>query len=166
MKKEIIVDVTIGIMLTLYLIIVGTIIAVSKNKEVIQYYSYNAENIKNSYIENTESEYYINNAQDLWEFANKVNNGNTFEGITVYLTTDINLECNQNKQWIPIGACYVEGGNNADDTKEKDPFAGTFEGNDYSISGLYIDSESNYVGLFGYNQGTIQNLKLWYILKV
>ena len=50
MKKEIIVDVTIGIMLTLYLIIGGTIIAVSKNKEVIQYYSYNAENIKNSYI--------------------------------------------------------------------------------------------------------------------
>lgn len=100
MRKKIIVEVTIGIMITLGLIIGGTIIAISKNKGVIHHYSYNAENIKNNYIENTESEYYINNAQDLWEFADKVNNGNTFEGVTVYLTADINLECTQNNQWI------------------------------------------------------------------
>lgn len=102
MRKKIILDVIISIILTLGLIIIGTIIAISKNKGIIQNYSYNAENIKNSYIENTESEYYINNAQDLWEFADKVNNGNTFEGVTVYLTADINLECTQNNQWIPI----------------------------------------------------------------
>ena len=110
--------------------------------------------------ENESEAYYINTAQDLWDFATEVNGGNTFEGVTVYLTADIDLRCSENNQWVPIGACYVDGGNIADTTDEKDPFGGVFEGNNHTISGVYIDSESNYVGFFGYNQGTIKNLIL------
>ena len=38
-------------------------------------------------ISNAEDDtaYYINTAEDLWKFAEEVNDGNKFEGITVYL---------------------------------------------------------------------------------
>ena len=39
-------------------------------------------------------------------------------------------------------------------------FAGIFEGNGYNIRGLYIDSENNYQGLFGYSSGTIKKLTI------
>ena len=103
-------------------------------------------------------EYYINNEQDLWNFSEMVNNGDTFEETTVYLNVDIDLKCNENKQWIPIGNCNAESGNNAETTTDKNPFGGIFEGNNHNISGIYIDSEENYRGVFGYNQGTIKNV--------
>lgn len=108
----------------------------------------------------TETKYYINNEQELWNFATKVNGGDTFAGITVYLTKDIKLNCSQTKQWTPIGNCNVNNGNLAQNTTNKKAFAGIFDGNGYTISGVYIDSSKNYVALFGYNEGTIQNLKL------
>ena len=41
------------------------------------------------------------------------------------------------------------------------PFKGTFDGNYHKISNLKIESESQYVGMFGYvNGGTIENLTL------
>lgn len=106
------------------------------------------------------TEYYINTAQDLWDFAAEVNNGNTFEGVTVYLMANIDLECDENNQWIPIGNCSVDAGNQADTTSDKNPFSGIFEGNNHTISRIYIDKEQNYMGLFGYNQGTIKNVIL------
>ena len=39
-------------------------------------------------------------------------------------------------------------------------FAGIFNGNDYWIRGIYIESEKRYQGLFGFQTGTIQNLNL------
>ena len=39
-------------------------------------------------------------------------------------------------------------------------FAGIFDGNGYSIRGLYINSDENYQGLFGYSTGTIKNLTI------
>jgi len=45
--------------------------------------------------------------------------------------------------WIPIG-------------KTNTPFQGTFDGADFTISGLYIDRQNiQYVGLFGYLSGTV-----------
>ncbi len=108
----------------------------------------------------TETKYYINNEQELKEFAEDVNNGNTYEGSIVYLTKDIKLTCNETNQWIPIGSCNVDNGNFAQNTADKKVFAGIFDGKGYTISGIYIDSNQNYVGLFGYNEGTIKNLKL------
>lgn len=52
------------------------------------------------------------------------------------------------EQWTPIG------------TSEKS-FTGIFDGNGYKISGLYInDASLGYQGLFGYNNGTIQNITM------
>ena len=48
--------------------------------------------------------------------------------------------------WIPIG-------NNS-----SNPFNGTFDGQGHIISGIYINSENDYQGLFGYNNGTIKNV--------
>ena len=90
---------------------------------------------------------YINTAQDLWDFAEEVNNGNTYEGITVYLTADIDLGCSADNQWIPIGDYSSNTAN---------VFKGTFDGQDHKISGIYIDTDNRYQGLFGNNDGTIK----------
>ena len=105
----------------------------------------------------TTEEYNIGTAQELWDFAAEVNGGNTFSGITVNLTADINLGCDENNQWIPIG--YKE-----DQSVLNSPsiyFAGTFEGNNHYIEGVYIDTEKDVQGLFGLvNGGTVQNLTI------
>ena len=49
--------------------------------------------------------------------------------------------------WIPIGT-------------SKGVFSGIFEGNNYQISNLYINSSSSYLGLFKTVNGIIQNLRL------
>ena len=47
--------------------------------------------------------------------------------------------------WIPIG-------------NDDRPYTGSFNGQGHTISGLYVDrSESWYIGLFGYSNGTIKN---------
>lgn len=48
--------------------------------------------------------------------------------------------------WTPIG------------TSSSTPFSGTFDGNSKMVSGLYINSKSECQGLFGYINGTINNL--------
>jgi hypothetical protein len=57
---------------------------------------------------------------------------------------DIDLESNE---WTPIGT----------DTA---PFTGTLDGKDFTINNLKITTSQVYVGLIGYNEGTIINLKL------
>ena len=42
--------------------------------------------------------------------------------------------------------------------EELTPFRGTFDGGNYTISGLKLKSDSLYVGLFGINRGTIRRL--------
>ncbi|MBQ4260080.1 MAG: bacterial Ig-like domain-containing protein [Lachnospiraceae bacterium] len=49
-------------------------------------------------------------------------------------------------QWSPIGKEY------------SNPFWGQFNGNGHTISGVYIDSQNNYEGLFGYSRGAIRNI--------
>ena len=49
------------------------------------------------------------------------------------------------QEWTPIG------------TNSK-PYTGTFNGDGHTISGLYIDSDTDYQGLFGYVSGTVQDL--------
>ena len=68
------------------------------------------------------------------------------------LTTDISLSavCSEGREnWIPIGN-YSE--------NEAFVFKGKFDGNGHTISGLYIDSELAYQGLFGMHEGVIFNL--------
>lgn len=96
--------------------------------------------------------YRISTGAELAWLAAQVNDGNDFSTKTVTLTNNIDLN---NKAWTPIG--------NSDSV-----FAGTFDGNGHTISGLYINITGSYYpakkgrlyqGLFGcVEDGTVQNL--------
>ena len=108
--------------------------------------------------------YTITTPEQLAGLAQLVNEGNTFEGKTITLANDIvlnegvlkeNGELNGGgsnfKQWTPIG----KGFNNQ--------FNGTFDGQGYTISGIYINNENaDNQGLFGYvdNKGEITNVRV------
>lgn len=73
------------------------------------------------------------NKDDMESFRSKVNDeGRTFEGRTARVMADIDLEGSSTNQWTPIA----------------DKFRGTFEGNEHTISNLFIQSNSPNVGLF------------------
>ena len=91
-----------------------------------------------------EGEYVITSLATMKSFRDKVNKGYTFEGETVKLCADIDLN---NEHWIPVG--YWE------------TFNGTFDGNNKTVSNLKHHGESDdcYIGLFGYaNNATFKNL--------
>ncbi len=88
----------------------------------------------------------ISTKEQLEAFRDSVNSGESYEGKTVKLTADINLNGSESSQWTPIGS-----GVNL--------FKGTFDGNNRSISGLYMNNVLNEnQGLFSNNSGTIKNL--------
>ena len=89
---------------------------------------------------------YIESVNNLIDFSGEVNRGVSFKDITVELTTDIDLGCDESNQWTPIG-------------NMSNPFDGTFNGGGHTISGIYIknDNHSN-SALFGYNSGMIKNV--------
>lgn len=59
-----------------------------------------------------------------------------------------NTNFNGGKGWRPIGKLYY-------------PFLGVFDGNGYTINGIYInDNTLEYAGLFGYLSGTVKNLNI------
>ncbi len=60
------------------------------------------------------------------------------------LVTDLDLE---NEEWTPIG-------------NATNPFTGVFDGNGHTISNLKISTQTQYIGMFGYNKGTIKDLTL------
>lgn len=101
------------------------------------------------------SVYKVKTKEDLIKIRdNIVNNGfYDLSNSVIELENDIDLGGTYNETtqewkgdtWIPLG------------TKDY-PFAGEFEGNGYKITGLYINSDTDYQGLIGYNIGTIQNL--------
>ena len=101
--------------------------------------------------------YQIGNAAALAEFRDKVNRGET--DAYAVLTADIDLSeiCSEEKDtsWTPIGNAQHASGNT---------YKGSFDGQGYSVNGLYIDS-TDYVGLFGYvgsntGGGTVKNLRV------
>ena len=77
----------------------------------------------------------------------------TFSGSTIKMLNDIDFENGNNKEnfskkFIPIG-------------NQTNSFQGTFDGNNNTITGLYIDQTTWYVGLFGYvSNAEIKNLKM------
>ena len=97
------------------------------------------------YGSGTESDIYlISSANELYALSQT----NSDWGKNFKLTQDIDLStvCYEGKSWMPIG----------NDTNK---FTGTFDGDDHTISGLYIDSTEGWQGLFGYvENGTIKNL--------
>ena len=83
--------------------------------------------------------------EDMIEFRNTVNAGYNYEGKTVYLMNDIDLQGNEENKWTPIG------------TSSK-YFSGVFDGKENTVNNLYINASSNCQGLFGVNYGTIKNV--------
>lgn len=96
------------------------------------------------YTEVSEGNYTVNNEKGLKNLAELVNNGAT--DINITLNTDLNLT---NIEWTPIGT-------------ESQPYTGTFDGNNYTITGLTVNQTRNYVGLIGCigSDGTVKNVKL------
>lgn len=94
----------------------------------------------------------ISTIAELEAFRDSVNEGNTYEGQYVSLTADIDLDGSEDNQWTPIGY-FIELSNNR-------PFSGVFDGGGHTISGLYINNNNSYQGLFGYITGTIKNLSI------
>ena len=113
--------------------------------------------------QNSSDGYYeIYDQWQLYWFAKKVRDGNP--GISARLMDDITLnegvltngELNTGANftsWTPIGT-------------SSQPFTGTFDGKGHTISGLYIDGNTNYVGLFGHVgkdgtvKGTVKNVNI------
>ena len=105
----------------------------------------------------------INTADEFAAFAAAVNAGNTFEGITVKLAKDIDLD---NIEWTPIG--YGSYSNTTNTIKNGGKvFAGIFDGQNKTVYNLKITTfvgggteagTAAGVGLFGNNLGTIKNL--------
>ena len=80
--------------------------------------------------------YQISTAEELAWFSYAVNSGSP--SIKGLLLSDIYLNNSGStvNKWTPIGT-------------EANPFSGTFDGNGFTIHGMYINSQDNYVGLFG-----------------
>ena len=96
----------------------------------------------------------ISTAAQLAGLGQIVNSGTDFCGKTILLKNSIDLSnyaegWNDGKGWIPIG-------------QENTPFKGEFNGNNKTITGLYINNnELDYTGLFGIiDGGKVNNLGL------
>ena len=112
-----------------------------------------------------EKPYTISTAQELANFAYYVNNhttGAAYKNKYVELTADIILNdwvINENgsintsaQEWVPIGEYGI---------LFNDSFEGIFDGNGYTISGVYVNTEYSYNGLFGdLKHGSIKNLNV------
>ncbi len=95
--------------------------------------------------------YIIKTAEQLALLAERVNGGKTYQGKYFQLVADLDLS---GSEWNPIGIGERETGGG---TVTK-PFAGTFDGNKYKISGLTLTAGLDGQGLFGCSSGTIRNL--------
>jgi hypothetical protein len=118
----------------------------------------------------SQTEFVITTAEALAGLAKLVNDGNDFTGKTIKLGANIMLNDTANWQnwasnppaneWISIGAYFY-------DEKIKDYdnkiFKGIFDGNDFIVSGIYINGNLGYYGLFGYvsSGGIIKNLGVY-----
>ncbi len=107
--------------------IVGDIDAKVENKGTITAaQETNGTVINNDTIVKTNNNITIGDYAELVAFRDQVNSGRHFENVVVTLTADIDIS---GRPWTPIGA----GDRNTEDTLY---FAGTFDGNNRTITGL------------------------------
>ena len=112
--------------------------------------------------------YEISNAGQLYWFADKVNSDSTYQSANAVLTADIVVNKNvlnsdgtlnkdsSFKDWIPIGRYYVDSNGNIISY----PYAGVFDGQNHTISGVYYESSNEDYGggLFGKVEGNVRNI--------
>ena len=91
--------------------------------------------------------FYIENEEELALLSYRVNHGEPFYQMTFVLARDLDLSAHE---WTPIGKGAV--------------YRADFDGNGHTISGLYINGNDDYAGLFATISGiwyvTIQNLSI------
>lgn len=93
-----------------------------------------------------ENPYQIATPEQLALLAEQTNNG-TGGNAYYLLTEDLCLNGLEEYEWIPIG-------------DPENPFTGVFNGNEHSISDMYM-TQQNYSGLFGFTQGaTIKDIRI------
>ena len=99
----------------------------------------------------SEGNWHIKTPEEFKYFADFVNGKLSEEekaGLSIGETTIVNLENN-----IDLGARQENGtktrGTNWESIGKVNKFSGKFEGNNYTIRGIYIDEVENYTGLFG-----------------
>ena len=85
--------------------------------------------------------------EDMILLRQRVNEGKVLASTTIKVMDNIDLECTQEDKWEAIGST-------------ENPFLGTFEGNNHSLKGLYMEGTEVTQGLFSYNSGTIKNIKI------
>ena len=113
--------------------------------------------------------YEISNAGQLYWFADKVNSADTtYQKANAVLTADIVVNKNvlnsdgtlnkdsSFKDWIPIGREYVD----SNGKRISYPYAGVFDGQNHTISGVYYESSNEDYGggLFGKVEGNVRNI--------
>lgn len=110
------------------------------------------EKFTEDFVEESDGTYTIYTAKGWSEFAQMINEGETFAGKTIKLGTNIDLK---NELQVPIGVQEVLNMNAI-------TFAGTLDGQNHSIKNLKIDnSVGRFTGLFAYVQGaTFKNLRI------
>lgn len=110
------------------------------------------KNVKGDFVEQKDGSYVIYTAKGWKDFANMINDGNTFEGKTIKLGADIDL---RNELQTPIGVQEQLNQNAI-------TFAGTLDGQNHCIKNLKIDnSVGRFTGLFAYIQkATFKNLRI------
>ncbi len=96
------------------------------------------------YDDTSSTTYKITTKEQLAGLSYLVNLGNSFSGKTILVEGNIDLG---NAEWIPIG-------------RSSTPFAGTFDGQGFTISGLKITKATSHVGLFGNVTGTVKNFNV------
>lgn len=123
----------------------------------------------------------IYNAAELKWIADQVISGEkNFAGVTITLRNSIDLGAREDEegnwegtQWTPIIG-FLNSEDAANQEQEDIPydenvevikenlkrFAGVFDGNNFSIRGLYINSDKAYQGLFGYQTGIVTRVVL------
>ena len=117
----------------------------------------NAGNKSEKIIENVNTKAVIMKIytkEDMEKFRDTVNRGFTYEGYTVELMNDIDLQGIETNQWVPIGDKSLD---------DENLFNGNFNGNFNTISNIYINKpEKSNVGLFGAtgNHAEIKNLSV------
>ena len=93
-----------------------------------------------------DSPYRISTADELAAFRDRVNDGSE-QSAHAKLMNNIDLNGSVTNQWTPIGTSSSQ-------------YTGNFNGQNFKISGLYINTNTDYQGLFGYvgTNGKIENL--------
>ncbi len=104
-----------------------------------------------------DSPYELCTRAHLESLSQEVYAGDNKRGVYYILTSDIDLRCSAERPWFPIGSGLLVISSSQLD--QRYVFKGNFNGNGHCVTGLYVDSQYPYKGLFGYlHSGVITDL--------